>query len=417
MAVGVRRAVGLSLVTLLMMAEATVEYCEHGQYFHDSRCCLLCPAGTYVAEHCSAPNSRGRCDPCMEGESFTAHENGLEECLPCRQCKDDQVVLRPCALTHDTECQCGQGYFCPAEGCEICQRCSTMCPEGKEIVQNCNATTDLRCGLPEQGSTLHVWFIGLSLGVGVLLLFLVIRKLKSDKAVSTAKDPEKGLEPEGSTESLILPEVETPANKSANAEDENAGETPEEQTQLSINLEVKNTSPEENSVAERGTCLHGVWRCHVGRCLKRITRPSVPAKTGQNPAFRQNGQSNLPSGRVPATCMIEEPRCQIIVKDLSQKELRDCFSTFIKEVPPKKWKQLMRTHLHENDIDKIIYDYPNNNEEQSYQMLLSWKNILGEKQSIIKLLDELRYLDAKAYDNVLNALKNSNVISKAEATD
>lgn len=25
------------------------------------------------------------------------------------------------------------------------------CPEGTEIVENCNATTDLRCGLPEQG--------------------------------------------------------------------------------------------------------------------------------------------------------------------------------------------------------------------------------------------------------------------------
>lgn len=25
------------------------------------------------------------------------------------------------------------------------------CPEGKEIVQNCNATVDLGCGLPNQG--------------------------------------------------------------------------------------------------------------------------------------------------------------------------------------------------------------------------------------------------------------------------
>ncbi|XP_068004403.1 tumor necrosis factor receptor superfamily member 10A-like [Melanerpes formicivorus] len=414
MALGVGR---LLLVMLLMMTGATVEYCGHGQYFHDSRCCLLCPAGTYVAEHCSTPNSRGRCAPCMEGETFTAHENGLEGCLPCRECKDDQVVLRPCTVTRDTECQCRQGYFCPAEGCEICQRCSTMCPEGKEIVQNCNATTDLRCGLPEQGSTLHVWFIGLGLGIGVLLLLLIIQKLRCDKAVSTAKDPEKGLEPEGSTESLILPEVKAPANNSAKSEGENAGETPEEQAQLNINLEGKNILPEENSIPERGTCLHGVWRCHVERCLKRITRPSLPARTGQNPAHHQTAQPNLPSCGVPATCVIQEPRCQIIVKDLSRKELRDCFSTFIKEVPLKKWKQLMRTLLNENEIDKIIYDFPNNNEEQSYQMLLSWKNHLGEKQSIIKLLDELRSLDIKAYDNILNTLKNSNIISKAEATD
>ncbi|NXX17995.1 TR10A factor, partial [Podargus strigoides] len=81
--------------------------------------------GTYAAQHCHGPRLPGRCDPCTEGESYTAHENGLEECLMCRQCKDDQITLRPCTLTRDTECQCKPGYFCPAEGCEICQRCST----------------------------------------------------------------------------------------------------------------------------------------------------------------------------------------------------------------------------------------------------------------------------------------------------
>lgn len=77
----------------------------------------------------------------------------------------------------------------------------------------------------------------------------------------------------------------------------------------------------------------------------------------------------------------------------------------------------MRAHLQENDIVKIINDFPNDIEEQSYQMLLAWKNTLGEKQSIIKLLDELRYLDTKAYDNVLNTLKSNSIISKLEATD
>ena len=37
------------------------------------------------------------------------------------------------------------------------------CPEGKEIVQNCNATMDLGCGLPDQG-LVHkyhsAWFVG-----------------------------------------------------------------------------------------------------------------------------------------------------------------------------------------------------------------------------------------------------------------
>ncbi|XP_042641630.1 tumor necrosis factor receptor superfamily member 6 isoform X2 [Tyto alba] len=403
-----------------MMPGTGAEICGNGEYLHECHCCLLCPAGTYVAQHCSAPHLQGRCVPCTEGESYTAHENGLEECLTCTQCKDDQVTLRPCTLTRDTECQCKQGYFCPAEGCEICQRCSTMCPEGKEIVQNCNATMDLGCGLPDQGSTYLVWIIVIiSVVVGGLLLLLVIRKLKSSKAASPDKDAERGLESEDSTKSLILPEIETSANEAANPEGENSGESPEGQAQANINLEVKNTSPEENSIvlSEWGTILRWGWKHHVERCWRKITESSLPVKTGQNPALCQNDPSNIPSGGVPANHMVREPRCQIIVKDLCQKELRDSFVAFINAVPLKKWKRLMRTHLPENDIDKIIYDFPNDIEEQSYQMLLIWKNTLGEKQSIIKLLDELRYLDTKAYDNVLNTLKSNNIISKLEATD
>uniref|UniRef100_A0A8B9MZI0 Tumor necrosis factor receptor superfamily member 6 n=1 Tax=Accipiter nisus TaxID=211598 RepID=A0A8B9MZI0_9AVES len=413
-AVGLAGRLVLLLVTLLIMPASRAEDCREGEYLHEGRCCVSCPAGTYVVQHCSAPHLRGRCVPCTKGEGYTAHENGLEECLLCRQCKEDQITLRPCTLTHDTECQCKQGYFCPAEGCEICQRCSTMCPEGKEIVQNCNATMDLGCGLPDQGSTALVWIIVIILVVGGLLLFFVIRRLKGNEAASIDKDAEKGLESEGSTESLILPEVETPANNAAKPEGENSGESPEGLAQPDVNLEVKNTSPEENSIvlSEWGTILR-----QMERCWRRIAESSLPAKTGQNPAFHQNAPFNIPSGRIPANCVVREPKCQIIVKDLSPKELRDTYGAFINEVPRRKWKRLMRAHLQENDIVKIINDFPNDIEEQSYQMLLAWKNTLGEKQSIIKLLDELRYLDTKAYDNVLNTLKSNSIISKLEATD
>ncbi|OXB74130.1 UNVERIFIED_CONTAM: hypothetical protein H355_004467 [Colinus virginianus] len=44
--------------------------------------------GTYVSKHCSIPHSMGECVSCTEGEGYTAHANGLEECLMCRQCKD-----------------------------------------------------------------------------------------------------------------------------------------------------------------------------------------------------------------------------------------------------------------------------------------------------------------------------------------
>ncbi|NXH95419.1 TR10B factor, partial [Pachycephala philippinensis] len=78
--------------------------------------------GTFVADHCSASHLRGKCEPCREGKDFTAHENGLEGCLPCRECKEGQITVRLCTVTQNAECQCKQGYFCADEGCEICQR-------------------------------------------------------------------------------------------------------------------------------------------------------------------------------------------------------------------------------------------------------------------------------------------------------
>ncbi|XP_040414533.1 tumor necrosis factor receptor superfamily member 10B-like [Cygnus olor] len=411
------RAVGL-LVTLLIMSGNRAEDCGEGEYLHKGLCCVLCPAGTYVAQHCSTPHSKGRCISCTEGEDYTAHANGLEECLLCRQCKDDQITLRACTLTRDTECQCKQGYFCPAEGCEICQRCSKTCPEGKEIVQNCNATMDLGCGLPDQGNTSLLWITAIiSVVVVLVVVVLIIKKLRRDKATSPDK-VEKGLASEGSTERLILSEVKI-TNNAANPDGENSVKSPEGQEQASVNLNVKCQSPEENSVVQsgRGIILQNL-RCSIQDCWKKITLDtSLSAKTGQNLAFYQNAQSKRLSGRMPSNHMVQKQKYQIIVKDLSQKELRDSFWAFINEVPVKKWRRLMRTHLKENDIDKIIYDWPNDTEEQSYQMLLIWRNTLGEKQSIIKLLDELRYLDTKAYDNVMNTLTSNNIISKIVATD
>lgn len=97
-------------------------------------------------------------------------------------------------------------------------------------------------------------------------------------------------------------------------------------------------------------------------------------------------------------------------------EQMDCFSAFINIVPVKKWKKLMRTHLEENVIDKIEYKWPNNIDEQSYQMLLTWKNTLGEKQTIIKLLDELWDIDTRAYSKIVHILTSNNIISKIETT-
>ncbi|XP_064281344.1 tumor necrosis factor receptor superfamily member 26-like isoform X2 [Passer domesticus] len=189
---GAGRAVGLLLVVLLTMPRARAN-CGEGEYSHQGLCCPFCEAGTFVADHCNASHVKGRCDPCEEGKGFTAHENGLEECLPCKQCKEDQITLRPCNLTHDAECQCKQGYFCEDESCEMCQRISQEHPDGKEIMLNSTDATEL--GLTNQGNearvrVLPVLLICFGFLVGVAIVVAVVKKLKCDKAVSTVKDVE-----------------------------------------------------------------------------------------------------------------------------------------------------------------------------------------------------------------------------------
>ncbi|XP_077036032.1 tumor necrosis factor receptor superfamily member 6-like isoform X2 [Agelaius phoeniceus] len=305
---GAGRAAGLLLLVVLLTMPRARANCGEREYFHQGLCCVFCEAGTFVADHCNASHLKGKCDPCKQGKGFTAHANGLEECLPCRQCKEDQITLRPCTLTQNAECQCKQGYFCDDEGCEMCWRISQEHPDGKEILLNSTDTTEL--GLTNQGKEARVWVIPVLLmaGLGLLIVVVVVlvRKLKCDKAASAVKDVEGHL--------------------------------------------------------------------------------------------------------------VREPS-EIIVKDLSQHELRETFDVFTKEVPPEQWEQLMRTLLQENDIDKIISKFPNNRDEQSYQMLLIWKKRLGKKQCINNLLDALKHIDTKAYYSVLNTLKSNNIISKVEAED
>ncbi|XP_072194467.1 uncharacterized protein [Excalfactoria chinensis] len=407
----------LLLVTVPTMPGSGAELCGEDEYLHDNICCELCPAGTYVAQHCDSPHSRGNCASCTEGRDYTAHANGLEACLLCRQCKDDQLTSRTCTVTSDTECQCKQGYFCPAEGCEICQRCGEMCPEGKQIVQTCNATMDLGCGLPDQGNSYLTWttiIVLVALVSTVLLVFYTRRRCKSDKATLYDK-AERGLAYE---DNMLLPEVKIIENNKSHPEGENSGESPEGQACDDVNSEGKNISPEENSAVsyERGTVPQKKLWCQTRECWKRIKNCSSSTKNRCNPTFQSNAQCNVRDIRMPAYCMVQKQKYQISVKDLSQKELRDCFLAFINEVPVKKWRKLMRTHLEENDIDRIKYNWPNDIEEQSYQMLLIWKNTLGEKQSVIKLLDELWDIDTRAYANIVHTLTSNNIISKKEVT-
>lgn len=96
------------------------------------------------------------------------------------------------------------------------------------------------------------------------------------------------------------------ANNADNPDGENSVNSPEDQEQASVNLNVTCQSPEENSglPSGRGTILQGL-RCSIQDCWKKITLDtSLSAKTGPNPAFYQNAQSKGLSARMPANRMV-----------------------------------------------------------------------------------------------------------------
>ncbi|XP_036605920.1 tumor necrosis factor receptor superfamily member 23-like [Trichosurus vulpecula] len=121
------------------------------EYWHEGRCCSYCPAGTRVGKHCDISHTLGDCQECPLGEY--APKNGLETCRQCTQCREDQEMLIPCYKYMNTKCQCKEGYFCDAPDCKVCQPCMKKCPEGKQILQGCNATADILCGVSGTGIT------------------------------------------------------------------------------------------------------------------------------------------------------------------------------------------------------------------------------------------------------------------------
>ncbi|XP_076586033.1 hematopoietic death receptor isoform X1 [Chaetodon auriga] len=114
------------------------------EYPNGNICCLNCPAGTRMISPCTTARERGTCEECDDG-TYTEHDNSLNQCFKCTQCRSDQEIVRACTHTHDTECQCKLGVFCaPDQACEVCKKC-LKCEKDEEIVRNCTSTSNTEC--------------------------------------------------------------------------------------------------------------------------------------------------------------------------------------------------------------------------------------------------------------------------------
>ncbi|XP_071585432.1 tumor necrosis factor receptor superfamily member 10A-like [Heliangelus exortis] len=134
--------------------------------------CRKCPAGTYVAEHCHEQRGSSRCLPCT-ADGYIAYPNSFTKCLGCQTCREDQVELKPCQATSDTQCACRNGTFCsPDHPCEMCQKCQPRCGEGEVELAPCTPHSDRRCGpaTPSSSSLAGQWIAFIVLAIVVMLV-------------------------------------------------------------------------------------------------------------------------------------------------------------------------------------------------------------------------------------------------------
>lgn len=125
----------IGLVPHLGDREKRDSQCPHGKYSHprnNSICCTKCHKGTYLYDHCPAPDQVTDCRECENG-TYTARENQLTQCFSCTICRKEmhQVEISPCAVDQNTVCGCKknqyQHYY--DETLFQCMNCS-LCPNG-----------------------------------------------------------------------------------------------------------------------------------------------------------------------------------------------------------------------------------------------------------------------------------------------
>ncbi|XP_074194332.1 tumor necrosis factor receptor superfamily member 10D isoform X4 [Rhinolophus sinicus] len=106
-----------------------------------------CSPGFYLSEF------SGDCTPCTHGMDFTSYSNKLPSCQVCSSCRPGEEEISSCTLTKDRECQCKPGTYLEENSPELCQPCSTRCPDGMVEAEPCTPWSDLKCDKQESGSS------------------------------------------------------------------------------------------------------------------------------------------------------------------------------------------------------------------------------------------------------------------------
>ncbi|XP_047411248.1 tumor necrosis factor receptor superfamily member 14 isoform X2 [Sciurus carolinensis] len=128
--------------------------CREEEYPAGTECCPKCSPGYHVKQACSELTGTV-CIPCPP-ETYTAHPNGLGQCLPCRVCDPalGMDTRQKCSRVQDTVCGCRQGHFCQAKDRGHCILCSphTICLPGQRAKRSGTESQDTVCANCPQGT-------------------------------------------------------------------------------------------------------------------------------------------------------------------------------------------------------------------------------------------------------------------------
>ncbi|XP_040183974.1 tumor necrosis factor receptor superfamily member 10B-like isoform X2 [Rana temporaria] len=367
--------------------------CPPNEYSHNGRCCMHCPAGTYVSSHCTVQHGPGSCSPCTPGKDFAAGPHGLERCLACHPCRfDDQVQVADCTATEDYRCQCKPNTFC-TDTCHLyCKDC-TRCPEGQYEKHECTPTSDTVCedigslqptakgDLDDSLSVALPVSIGpAGITIACVVALLLYRSKKKKERQKLAENGNEEYQRPASEDSLktvsIVPGTAQPAQERVDNLGAEEVYTPLGQQENENFIQVGKSN--QRDVTGRG-------------CEEEAPLTTDPTDK-QQPSL---GACSCVSDRIKFKND----------KTLTDEEWLECYNCLKEHVTPNRWKEMMRhLGLREGDIQSILLDYTHFR-EASYQMFLLWRNQNGQSASMSKVFHVLNKMDLRGCkENVANDL-------------